>query len=269
MSKANQLAYWIVQREAMRVDVTSVTDPYMRNVRYTNVRREDDKVTKWLAQNWRDQNMGHPNHTVGMVLARMVNYIPSLTVIGYPYTWRPNYIRNTLHGLKNAGLKIWSSAYTISTCGRAMDKTDYVVGHVCQQVAQAGPLLLAWSKTLEDALRALMTVDGLGSFLAAQVIADLKNTPGHPLASAPDWMTWSAYGPGSLKGLSYYFGRIITPATYQQAITDAWSEVCPLLPVELQNLHMQDLQSCFCEFSKFCRVQEGGHVRNKYPTKEK
>jgi hypothetical protein len=109
-----------------------------------------------------------------------------------------------------------------------------------------------------------MRVDGLGSFLAAQVVADLKNTKGHWLTDASDWYSWSAHGPGSLKGLSAFWGRVVTPSQYKDSIMQAWQLVRPQLPQELRNLAMQDFQNVMCEFSKYCRIKAGGKARNKY-----
>jgi hypothetical protein len=136
-----------------------------------------------------------------------------------------------------------------------------VVDWVVQAFAQAGnPDFTSCRETFE----ALVCVDGFGSFLAAQVVADLKNIKGHPLNTAPDWWTWSAHGPGSLKGLSAYFGKTITPKYYQEAIECCYDEVKPLLANYVPTLHMQDFQNCLCEFSKYARVKEGGHARNSY-----
>jgi hypothetical protein len=271
MTMSEQMAYWITEREAMRMRKESgrkpewkhgwSDDPYMGKVRYCNVHREDDKVTRWLADNWR----GEWNAPWQIVLARMVNYIPTLGALSDHWafhddvsiaraTWR-------MKNLRSEGKKVWTSAYTISTCGQTIDKIDYVMG-VVRSVEQA------WQtpnvNTLAQWHSQLTTFKGLGSFLAAQVVADLKNTPHHLLTRAPDWRAWSAPGPGSLKGLSEYFQRNVTPATYQTHIAACWAEVKPLLPPELQDQHMQDFQNCLCEFSKFMRVRKGGHVRNKY-----
>jgi hypothetical protein len=282
--RSSELAYWINEREAMRERKENAErsgteywqkangwsdDPAMGLVRYCNVRREDDKVTKWIAENWRNPNAKDPNLTLAMVMARMINWPETLAKIGYPKFSA----ELTLSGLQSQktimkGIegKKWTSAYTISTCGRRMGKEDYVFDHVLRQVAEE-----PWKIRFEDAVpgtlsqahQMLMEVDGLGSFLAAQVVADLKNTPGHPLAGAPDWWTWSAHGPGSLRGLAVYYGRPVTPSNYQQAISQAYKEVVPLINVG--PLHMQDFQNCLCEFSKFMRVKEGdGRVRNTY-----
>jgi hypothetical protein len=93
----------------------------------------------------------------------------------------------------------WGNAYTISTCGKKMGKEDYVFGHVLPQVVAAA-LRRRLGLLGHSAHTALTEVDGLGSFLGAQVLADLKNTKGHELSYALDWWDWSAPGPGSCVG---------------------------------------------------------------------
>lgn len=275
MNTTELLAYWITEREAMRklresehlpfMKYGYSNDPHMGLVRYCNVRREDDKVTRWLAQHWRPQH-----HAVWqIVLARMVNYIPTLEeILPVLGNERPAlHVKEVMRARRLGGEKLWTSAYTISTCGKSMDKVDYMLGVVDECIGRWGDISdfdQAKGNTLAAAHGALMRVDGLGSFLAAQVVADLKNTKGHRLQNAHDWHMWSAPGPGSLKGLSEYFEKVVTPRTYHNHIHKCWEDVRPLLPPGLQDLHMQDFQNCLCEFSKFMRVRRGGHVRNKY-----
>lgn len=267
-SRSSDLIYWVTERYEMkrRRDRQSQPtwrhgwsdDPTMGLTRWCNVHREDDKVTKWLAEHWRP---GH--HQVWeMVLARMINYIPSLIRIKIEGLENAS---AALHYLRQEGHKIFTSAYTISTCGQRMDKIDYVMG-VVQSVKIGwdhwGPLdntLVAWHKRMQQ-------VNGLGSFLAAQVIADLKNTKGHPLATAPDWLAFSAPGPGSLRGLSAYFDTSVTPHNYQVMIKKAYDEVIQeVYDRGVPLIHMQDFQNCMCEFSKFMKISQGkGHARNRY-----
>jgi hypothetical protein len=254
-----ELVYWITERENMRVRKEAggkwphSTDPVMANNRYTNVRREDDKVTKWLADNWR---YPRADLTKWMCLARMVNYTPSMEEIQRATRfWDPEIIAEVLWERADRGEKVWSSAYMITTCGKAMDKVTYVVDHVSDNVPE-----VVDCPTLAEAYEKLRTVNGLGSFLAGQIVADLKNTPGVGLFNAPDNTTFSVPGPGSLRGLTYFFGASITATGYNRAIGSAWQLVQPELPIGLQDLSMQDFQNCFCEFSKFMR----GYGRNKY-----
>jgi hypothetical protein len=279
--KTADMALFITERDAVRERKEAglkppwTADPAIAGYRYCNVRREDDKVTRWIAANWRDKNATHPNLVLAMVLARMVNWPESLVEIGFPYEWDPDRVKMILQLRQSLHKKTWSAAYMITTCGKKMSKEEYVVDHVCGTVAYVN-----WTMhhpdghlaTLAEIFTGLTQVDGLGSFLAAQVIADLKNTPRHALSKAPDWHTWSAPGPGSLRGLNWFFydkpDGPIRASSYQAHINGCWAEVKPLLPTYLQYLHMQDFQNCLCEFSKYCRIRLGdGRVRSKYVAK--
>jgi alpha-glutamyl/putrescinyl thymine pyrophosphorylase clade 1 len=261
--RVEELVYWMVERELMRMRKEAggpppySRDPIMAHTRFTNVRREDDKVTRWLEANgWRTNTPDLPQR---LTLARMVNYIPTLEELSVPGA-DP---LEVLCERAERGEKVWSSAYTITTCGKQLAKEEYVVWHVCAGVAALGPLPRAVA-TLDSAHKWLMHVDGLGSFLAAQIVADMKNTKGHQLQHASDWYSWSAPGPGSLKGLSEFWGKSVTPSGYKDAIMRAWTLARPLLPQELQHLSMQDFQNVMCEVSKYFRVKAGGKARNKY-----
>jgi len=129
-----------------------------------------------------------------------------------------------------------------------MSKIDYCV-ELLQKVIDITPVSMA-EPTCEGYWHWFKRVDGLGSFLAAQIVADLKNTKGHPLEGAPDWLYFSAPGPGSLRGLSWYYQAKVTPSNYHELINEA--------AINLGWEHcMQDLQNCFCEFDKYCRVLTG------------
>lgn len=275
MTREADLAYWINERELMRVrHGTQVMafgysdDPVMGQTRYCNVRREEDKVTKWVAKHWRNPHADDPLLTLGMVTARMINWPPTLLRIGFPTDNFTGWAESAKKQIRNYEGKSWTAAYTISTCGRAMLKEDYVFDHVLAAVAGS-----SWNfggLSLEDGYQSLRTVDGLGSFLAAQVIADLKNTPGHALERADDWWSWSAPGPGSIRGLQAFFGglwrnRPITASLYPHAIKECADLTFPLLAKYVGQLHMQDFQNCLCEFSKYIRMKEGdGRARNSY-----
>jgi hypothetical protein len=109
----------------------------------------------------------------------------------------------------------------------------------------------------------------MGSFLSAQVIADLKYTPW--LADAPDWWSWAASGPGSRRGLNLVCGF---PAE-QPWREDRWFDMLTLLREDIKKdlrksqileMHAQDTQNCLCEYSKWYKVSRGvGRPRALYP----
>lgn len=259
-NRAEELAYWINERYRIKLAKESglpppwTRDPIFRTVRFCNVHREDDKVTRWIRQNWNE----YDDAPWRFVVARMINLPHSLGFISrLDFPWQ---MKDRLKKARENGYKVFTSAYTISTCGRKMDKLDYVFDHVVERV----PTYVRYA-TLTDCAADLCAVDGLGTFLAAQVVADMKNTADHPLAAAPDWWTFSAPGPGSLRGLSWFFDEPITPRMYQEALYDCRRATDPLVDPAVPRISNQDFQNCLCEFSKWCKVKyDGGHIRNRY-----
>jgi hypothetical protein len=231
-------------------------DPVMATVRFCNVHREDDKVTQWIRTYFNRAE----DPTWKFVLGRLINSIGSLNHCRLAPT--PAEAIELLKDWRECGNKVFSSAYIVSTCGAKMDKLDYV-GRVCEQTEQVLRGNSNLGTTLKEAHIWLRGVDGLGSFLAAQVVADMKNTTGHPLYDAPDKKTFVAWGPGSLKGLSAFWGQNITPQKFEPFFDECRRLVMPLI-CGVPFIDAQDFQNCLCEFSKYVRVKNGGYARNKY-----
>jgi hypothetical protein len=277
------LVYWIQEREKIRLKKEQglpkpwSDDPVFQRTYFCNVSREDDRVTKWIRDNWSPTAIGWENYEYAMVLARFLNWPETLDYLdatkGIP---SPEVIHKWL--VARAELvkcKIWGNAYVITSHGLKMPKVAYL----CERVLPAAYELLGagrWQgayalgpNTLAARHAQLMQLEGLGSFLAAQVIADLKNTKGHPLEEAPDWFEWSAPGPGSLRGLTWYFGESQARFfKYEKLINIVFQGVQQFIP-DLQKVlrgGMQDLQNCLCEYDKYMRVLNGtGRSKRKYP----
>lgn len=268
-----ELAYWINERYAIKLRRDEgmpkpwTADRIFQTVRFCNVHREDDKVTKWIREYWNRAE----DPIWKFVLGRMINLPESLHAIRDSV--RLGELSLAKEGLKNyqrKGNKVFTSAYTISTCGRSMDKLDYVFDHVVSQVAEheGG---ITWGEEqpqCQDMFAWLTQFDGLGTFLAAQVVADMKNTAGHPLQHAPDWWTFSAPGPGSLRGLGWWYAQdpnCVREKDYYGVLEMCRADVDSLVMEYVPRIGNQDFQNCLCEFSKYCkRKYLNGHVRNTY-----
>jgi len=80
------LVAWISEREAIRVRREAgqpkpwTDDPILQEGRFCNIRRENDRVTCWIAQNWREPHADDPELWFAMAVARLVNAC-TLTVI--------------------------------------------------------------------------------------------------------------------------------------------------------------------------------------------
>jgi alpha-glutamyl/putrescinyl thymine pyrophosphorylase clade 1 len=266
--RVSELSFWINERYRIKERVSQgqpapwTEDPILQSVRFCNVHREDDKVTRWLAENWRPTY-----HEVWHILmARLFNNIPTLQVILFALD-RGDELKAIKHLLKvrrdDLNKVIFGNAYTVSTSGRPMDKLDYVFDLVLP-LAKSKQIDMSSLKAAADDM--CLKLLGVSTFMAGQLVADLKNTAGHPLSLAQDWRTWAAPGPGSLRGLTAFWGRTITPALFTKSINECWQLVQPHL-IDMPLIHMQDFQNCMCEFSKYMKVKHGGHARNSYPGK--
>lgn len=262
--KAALVAYWCNTRESIRLKRAAgepapwTDDTILASRRFCNVRREHDRVTQWIARHWRTPYAQHHNLTLAMVLARYLNWPPTLAAVGFPERWDPSRTLEIMRRRAKAGDRVWNSAYMISTCGQAREKAAHVVDAVSRtQGMQPGP-----GETLEGFWGRLTKIDGLGSFLAAQVVADIKNAPGNPLAKAPDWWSFCAPGPGSERGVRWYIGyqKPVAAFYFPIALKQMADEVGPLLDPVIGRLCMQDWQNVACEISKYAKAKEGGRM---------
>jgi hypothetical protein len=111
----------------------------------------------------------------------------------------------------------------------------------------------------------LIQFDGLGSFMAGQVIADLKYVD-PVLEKAVDWDDWAPLGPGSKRGLNRYHGR----PTERSVKQELGLMELKMIRAEIEkkvgiHLPIHDVQNCMCEFDKYLRLKKGeGSVRANY-----
>jgi len=239
-------------------------DEILGNYRFTNVYREDDKVTLWIAQNWREPHSNDPDLWFAMCVARIFNRIDCLEMIGWPIPLDPM-LKWRLKKRQEYGEKIFSAAYIISTNGIAEDKTVYQIDRVITPLwEQRKRLRPSKDDTLQSYHILLGQMQGFGSFLTAQVIADLKYADGCPLSEAKDWWTFAASGPGSRRGLARIFNRSFDDKWQE----DEWrlklgwlhEELIPMFKsANMPKPHAQDIQNLLCEFDKYerARLNEG------------
>lgn len=270
-----RLVSFIVERESIRVkklrgDAWPWTDdPILREYRFCNVRREDDAVTRWIAQYWREPFKGSTDLWFMMVTARLFNEPQTLDFIQLNNRKDMDLaqLRRLLKQRQKTGVRIFNPAYMITTAGRKQDKIDYIFELLQELWSQRERLRPKPGDTLNSYHMLLGQFQGLGSFLTAQVVADLKYV--EPLKSASDWHTFAASGPGSRRGMNRVLGRPVH-ALWSE---DDWRQKLNKLQVATSvplrrakiELHAQDLQNCLCEFDKYERARLGeGKPKQRY-----
>lgn len=267
-----QMVYWIEERESIRkkkeagLPAPWSDNPIMQVTYFCNVNREDDKVSKWIRENWL-YNKAPKYFTFAIIVARIFNLPSTLEELKQPLEtyWWFEHAEEVLDDMQLDSKTIWNGAYIVSTNGQKIDKATYCL-NLFREVADRHLDIIDNCKTLAEAHTALMGIRGFGSFMAGQVVADLKCSPGHPLQNAPDWNSFSAPGPGSLRGLKWFFEEPVTAKNYHCKMQEAYD----ILDMELTDdvldiLTMQNLQNCFCEYDKFMRVtNKTGRSKRKY-----
>lgn len=285
------LVHWITERWSILKKREAgqpkpwTEDKILQSEYFCNVNREDDKVTKWIRANWKhgpiendELNNGEPctgkTFAAAITAARLFNLPATLAEFRQPVdncfeVWL-EHLQNVVDDRKFEELKVWNGAYIVSTHGKKMDKGAYCI-QIIKDVYNAwkdtiGELRFSDPILLHKAHQELMKVHGISSFMAAQIIADLKNTEGHPFFHARDKWDFCASGPGSLRGLSWFFETKITNKDFSACIVEAYQAIEFELEDDIiEILDMQNLQNCFCEYDKYMRVlNEVGRSKRHY-----
>lgn len=273
------LVYWIEERERARVAKAAgrpkpwTKDRLLRDYRWCNVKRMDDRVSQELLNEWYDHGVGMDGATqvIAATLARLVNRTDTLREVSKHRPFRTSrvlsYLRQTLAARDARGETVFTGAYLIpGVAGRR--KTDSVCDLVERVAVDARTL--AQQTSMKACWRALTAYPGLGSFLAGQIAADLAQLPLG--VRWDDRHRWAPLGPGSARGLNRLRGydkdRPLKQAEFDQELPALIEVLRPRIKAiwYSRSLVAMDVQNCLCEFDKYLRLTRGeGTVRARYP----
>jgi hypothetical protein len=257
-------------RRTLNQDPPWTDDVILRDHRFCNIYRNLDKVTMWIHENWCEPHKDDPDLWFALCVARLLNLPESMKAVGYPVPWDLLKFGRAIKKHKEAGGKCFNAAYIVSTNGIAMDKLAYLAHDVLTPLwknrmtlrPREGDTLMSWHMQL-------MMYNGMGHFIAAQVIADLKYFDKY-LLRAKDHATFAAPGPGSLRGISVIEGRTIKQSDeFRLALARLDEKIAPMVKAAgMPPVDRQNLQNSLCEYSKYMRAITTGQMpKQKYRSK--
>lgn len=242
-------------------------DPIIRQYRFCNVYREQDKVTQWIARNWRNDREGELDLWFAMLMARYINEPGTLALIPFPVPYIPKHWFSAVETRKQAGQTVFNAAYIISTGGLSVPKHEYLNTFFTRFWNMRKTIRPQAGDSLASFNERLVAVPGMGSFMSGQVIADLKYAQ---LTNANDWWSFAVSGPGSRRGLNRIMGNPVKQGWREDVWHSQLSALRRVVNKEimahgLQRLHGQDMQNCLCEFDKWSRAyNDEGRPKQKY-----
>jgi hypothetical protein len=244
-------------------------DPVLQKYRFCNVFREDDRTTEWFKLRVRDP-LRHRSEVIFATIAfRWFNKIETCKILhqqGLLMDWDQTMVRTRLHGIK----PLITGAYMIKTPA-GMTKLEGLIDCINNVWEDRHSLVsdLRNIGCLQKAHERLMVYPYLGSFMAYEVVTDLRHTTvlGDVRASAH---SWAAAGPGCARGLSRLCskeGRTdlfrYTSASDQRSLNEFMQELLEESltpsnwPREWPTWEMREVEHTLCEFDKYERARLG------------
>lgn len=256
-------------------------DPYLQRAFFCNIYREDDKTTRWFAKNMRNPYRDDEFRSLlASVMFRWFNKIETGQVL-LPWLHAANSgwtnamwsdwgrsLRMTLEQMSDSGFKVFSAAYIISS-PLGLPKIMWATGCIVNTMLNADVILKS-ERTLESLWSRLAEEQGLGPFMAYEIVTDLRHTS--VLENAPDIQTWANPGPGARRGLGWVcYGFNKGAFTNSRGDRREMIEKMQIILAESKKQdwisrpwEMREVEHTLCEFDKYMRVSMGDRPKRWY-----
>lgn len=240
-------------------------DEIFQTYSFTNVKRHHDRVTTLLDREFYAprRHLGestHPSPTrlLNAAIFRFHGTVETARVLGWHGEWsdvdRETMIRK--NALRSAmGEKIFTGSYIIPSCGISAPKHE-VVAQIVDEVWKCAEYVLDCNDW-ETACHRLKVVNGIGSFMAKEILLDyILATSWEP----EDWQTWTPVGPGARRGAGWIVNNLVGGIPEDEALSVirmVYADRAQHWPRDLVTLDLTDIQFQFCELSKMVKARTG------------
>lgn len=271
---------FMAKRETLRLKKESGAawpwsdDPILNTYKFTNVKREHDRTTRWMREHWTKPNENRPAGEIifNCALFRYFGTVEFAEAIGWQDDWMPFSIIDIARERMKEGLRVFTGAYIIPTLGKRQPKHETVCSDILsslwsekEKIAEVALTTQSWQKTAER----IMVLPGFGGtgFMTKETLQDVMQTP--VLINAVDRNTWCPAGPGARRGLNRIVGNPVKTSLSHTAalrqMIDLFEVAQSNLPTFMPELELHDIQFQLCEFDKYERARLGeGRPKSRY-----
>lgn len=268
-----------VKKDVLNLPAPWTDNPILQKVKFTNVRREHDRTTVWLIKNIAEAaDLTLRDKIINMILFRLYNKFETAEILKLPIQFQSfddatyDALRDYLMEYADANPDyVWfTSAFNTggmkSAAGRLTGEKFIPMRPIALLLAKCTDesfvTTLMNAEKQSDVVDKLMSVSGIGEFLAYQMfvdftyIADYKFSENH----------YTVAGPGCRMGIDMLFDDKCG-MSYEDCIfyirdnqdqllnIDCDKVFCDLEPHD-RVMNVMSLENCFCEFSKYVRCKQ-------------
>jgi hypothetical protein len=267
-----------IKKDIQRLPPPWTEDPILSKYRFTNVRREHDKETRWLISNIINSELSYENKLLNIILFRLINKSQTFSIFGKLdfYSLDLELIRKNLINFKdkNPSYIYFSNAFFTSGPKTAANKIFSEPNMIIKMILlvdyyRKNQIIdkISLSKNQTEIFSVLSSFPGIGEFLAYQIFVDFSYIKDFPFSENE----FVVAGPGCKKGLNYLFesfdGLGYEEALFwlrdnQSGILARFPNYNPQelfwdLPKEERTLNLMSLENSMCEISKYIRAITG------------
>ena len=283
LSPLDRFLYWVKERHRIYVKRERgrpkpwTDDEVLQNFFFTNPYRENDKTTIWFRKNVRDPMKDNPDVLLATVIFRWFNLIETgmiLNTNGWLTGWRRREVEMYFQHRRDIDKKkIFTGAFMINSPG-GEPKLEAICRRINNVWKDRKNLIpeIEESPSLQIAHEVLTEYEGLGGFMAYEIVCDLRYT--YLLENATDIMTWANPGPGCIRGLYRLAGEEIVnksnstsppkPKNFIERMKKLLATTQRRLS-KMPKFEMREIEHSLCEFDKYERVRlNEGRSKRKY-----
>jgi len=287
LPRAKAFFTFIVERETIRLRKEAgelypwTSNLILREYKFTNVRRENDRTSKEFAAFYKENITSTTRWDIilnNCGIARYFGRSEFLISLGWQKEFNADKIVRHAQRRRADGKRVFTGAYVITNQGISAPKEEVVTEYFLAGLADHASALIVglnrhndWKKFINQ----MMTLNGFGGsgFMAKEVTLDLIMATGW---QPSDWNIWSPSGPGARRGAARVTG-IDEPKSPSgmvyfrsaertlEIMLDLYELRDELWPTTFTPLRLTDIQFQLCEFDKYERVRLGqGRPRSRY-----